>query len=102
MSEWIYFIHAPREDFPATMTPDEEAVWAQHFERLKSLHEQGTVLLAGPTLGEVNTGIVVFRAEDAEAAEALMAQDPVVGGGWAEAELRPFRVSLFGDKGGVE
>ena len=25
--EWIYFIHAPREDFAATMTPDERAVW---------------------------------------------------------------------------
>ena len=22
MAEWIYFLHTPREDFAATMTPD--------------------------------------------------------------------------------
>jgi hypothetical protein len=30
MAEWIYFIHAPREDFAATMTEQEQAVWATH------------------------------------------------------------------------
>ena len=28
MSEWIDFIHAPREDFAATMSEPERAVWA--------------------------------------------------------------------------
>jgi len=36
MADWIYFIHAPRENFADTMT-DEEAVWSAHFERLKRL-----------------------------------------------------------------
>jgi hypothetical protein len=31
MAEWIYFIHAPRDDLAATMT--ERAVWAEHFGR---------------------------------------------------------------------
>ena len=30
MSEWIYFIHAPRENFGATMTDEERAVWDEH------------------------------------------------------------------------
>jgi len=31
MAEWIYFIHAPRENFAATMTDEEDRVWSEHF-----------------------------------------------------------------------
>lgn len=51
MAEWIYFLHAPREDFAATMTADEERVWGIHFDRLKRLLAEGTLIMAGPTLG---------------------------------------------------
>jgi uncharacterized protein YciI len=95
MSEWIYFIHPPREDFAATMTAEEVAVWAVHFERLKSLLARGTLVLAGPTLGPTNTGIVVFEAPDEDAARIIMDEDPVIVGGFARGELRPFRVSLL-------
>ena len=27
MAEWIYFIHPLRDNFAATMTPEEEEVW---------------------------------------------------------------------------
>ena len=53
MGEWVYFIHPPRENFAATMTPEEEAVWDVHFDRLKRLLDEGTLILAGPTLGPV-------------------------------------------------
>ncbi len=46
MAEWIYFLHTPREDFAATMTPDEERVWGLHFERLKRLLAKGTPVMA--------------------------------------------------------
>ena len=95
MSEWIYFLHAPRSDFAATMTDDEREVWALHFELLKRRLAEGTVVLAGPTLGAVNTGIVVFEAADEPAARRIMESDPVVDGGFARGELRPFRVSLL-------
>jgi uncharacterized protein YciI len=95
MSEWVYFLHPPREDFAATGTDEEEAVWAVHFERLKDLLARGTVVLAGPTLGPTNTGIVVFEAPDAESARRIMDEDPVIVGGFARGELRPFRVSLL-------
>jgi uncharacterized protein YciI len=95
MSEWIYFLHPPRADFAATMTAEEEAVWSVHFERLTSLLAHGTVVLAGPTLGPTNTGIVVFEAPDEHAARRVMDEDPVIVGGFARGELRPFRVSLL-------
>ena len=50
MSEWIYFIHAPRENFAATMTDEEKTVWAEHFVRFQRLLAQGVIVLVGPTL----------------------------------------------------
>jgi uncharacterized protein YciI len=93
--EWIYFIHAPREDFAATITPDERAVWDTHFERLQRLTREGVMLLVGPTLGRINTGIAVFEAPDEESARRIMEEDPAIASGIATGELRPFMVALL-------
>ena len=95
MAEWIYFIHAPRDDFAATMTVDEREVWTVHFERLQRLLAEGTLILAGPTLGPVNTGICIFEADDEEAARRIMEDDPAIASGIATGELRPFMVALL-------
>ena len=95
MSEWIYFIHAPRENFAETMTDEEKAVWAEHFARFQRLLAQGVIVLVGPTLGPVNTGIAIFEAPDEPAARQIMDEDPVIAGGFARGELRPFHVSLL-------
>jgi uncharacterized protein YciI len=95
MAEWIYFIHPPRDDFAATMTDEERAVWAVHFARFERLLAEGSIVLVGPTLGSINTGICIFEAPDEAAARRLMDDDPVLAGGFARGELRPFRVSLL-------
>jgi len=95
VAEWVYFIHPPRSDFAETMSDEESGVWAEHFERYQRLLEDGTLGLAGPTLGSVNTGIFIFEAPDESAARRVMDEDPVIAGGYATGELRPFRVSLM-------
>ena len=95
MAEWIYFIHPPRENFAETMTAEEKAVWQEHFVRYQRLLAEGVLVLVGPTLGEVNTGITIFEAPDEEAARRIMEEDPVISGGFARGELHPFRVSLL-------
>lgn len=95
MSEWIYFIHPPRPNFAETMTEEESAVWEVHFERYLRLLDEGTLILAGPTLGPVNTGVFIFEAEDEASARKVMEEDPVISGGYATGELRPFRVSIM-------
>jgi uncharacterized protein YciI len=55
----------------------------------------GTLMLVGPTMGSINTGIAIFEAPDEESARRIMDEDPVVAGGYARGELRPFRVSLL-------
>ena len=95
METFIYFIHPPRDDFAATMTDDEKSVWAEHFDRLQCLLAAGQLILAGPTLGRINTGVAVFEAADEDAARQVMAADPAISRGYARGELRPFRVSLL-------
>jgi uncharacterized protein YciI len=95
MAEWVYFIHPPRDDFAETMTDPEQQAWGRHWERLKRLFADGTVILVGPTLGRVNTGLCVFEAPDEAAALELMNGDPTITEGFARGELRPMRVSLL-------
>jgi uncharacterized protein YciI len=95
MAEWIYFIHSPREDFAATMTDDEKHVWAAHFENLQRMLAEGTLVMAGPTLGRINTGIAVIEAPDEAAARRIMEEDPAIASGIAKGELRGMRVSLL-------
>ncbi len=99
MADWIYFIHAPRENFAETMTDEEQAVWGVHFERFQRMLAEGSLILVGPTLGPVNTGIAIFEAPDEAAAQRIMDEDPVIAGGFARGELRPFRVSLLRGRG---
>ena len=77
------------------MTDEEIAVWGVHFERFQRLLAEGTIVLVGPTLGPVNTGIAILEAPDEDAARRIMEDDPVIAGGFATGELRPFRVSLL-------
>ncbi len=100
MAEWIYFIHPPRDNFAATMTDEEKRVWDVHFERLERLLAEGVMVLVGPTLGVVNTGIAIFEAPDEAAARRIMDEDPVITRGYARGELRPFRISLLRGRDG--
>jgi uncharacterized protein YciI len=100
VAEWIYFIHPLRDNFAATMTDEERAVWSVHFERFERMLAEGTLILVGPTLGSTNTGITIFDAPDEAAARRIMEEDPVIAGGFARGELRPFRVSLMRGRDG--
>jgi uncharacterized protein YciI len=95
MAEWLYFIHPPRDNFADTMTDAEIEVWGRHFERFQRLLADGVIILVGPTLGPKNTGIAILEAPDEAAARRLMEEDPVIAEGFAQGELRPFRVSLL-------
>ena len=95
MPDWIYLIHPPRDDFAATMTEAEEEAWGRHWARIQRLYADGSVILVGPTLGRVNTGICIFEAPDEPAARAFMEADPAIAEGFARGELRPMRVSLL-------
>ena len=54
MTEWIYFLHPPRDDFAATMTEEERVAFAEHAEWLARLLADGVLIVAGPTGGPIN------------------------------------------------
>jgi uncharacterized protein YciI len=101
MTQYLYRIQPTR----ATMltegaTEAEAAKVSAHFNYLKSLMEQGVVILAGRTLNTDPTsfGIIIFNADSDEAARALVDADPAVSGGVMRAELFPYRVALIEEK----
>ena len=77
------------------MTEAEGEAWGRHWARIKRLFDEGRVVVVGPTLGRINTGLCVFEAPDEAAATAFMNEDPAIAGGFARGELRPMRVSLL-------
>ncbi len=78
-------------------TPEEERIVEAQYNYLRSLTDQGVVILAGRTLNtdETSFGIVIFRAESEQAAQNIVAEDPAVKGGVMRAELYPYRVALM-------
>jgi uncharacterized protein YciI len=94
MAEFIYFCRPVRETFLEDATQAELAVVAEHFEYLKDLHAKGRLILAG-RCQDGPPGIVVFEAEDEQAAAVVMQNDPAVIGGIFEADVHPYRVALM-------
>ncbi len=95
MPEYLYLIHPYRHGFFDAPTPKEEAVLEEHFTYLKKAAEAGTVLLAGPCTDDT-FGLVVFRAENDDAAKVFMFSDPSVKKNVMVAELHPMRISIRG------
>jgi uncharacterized protein YciI len=95
VSEWVFFMHPPRDDFVATMTDAERSAFAAHTAWLRNLLADGVLIVAGPCLGQVNTGIAIFEAPDEEAARRIVAGEPVTSGGYMRGDLRPYRLGLL-------
>ena len=95
MSEWVFFMHPPRDDFTATMSGAERAAFDAHAAWLRDLLADGRLIAAGPCLGQVNTGIAIFEATSEEEARRIAAGEPVTGGGYMRGDLRPFRLGML-------
>lgn len=78
-------------------TEEEAAIVSEHFNYLKTLTEQGVVFLAGRTLNTdaSSFGIIIFEADNQEAAQVIVASDPAVSRGVIRAELFPYRIALM-------
>lgn len=97
-SDYIYRLRPTRLAM-LTEGPTEHEVAATqaHFAYVQRAVEEGVALLAGrtSTADEGTFGIVIFRMESEEEAQAFMEKDPAVRDGVMEAELFPFRLALL-------
>jgi uncharacterized protein YciI len=98
--EYLYMLRVTR---PGVLsegpTEAEAAARERHFDYVRGLKEAGALILAGRTQAEPerSVGLVIFRADDAEAARAIMEADPAVAEGIMTAELFGFPVAFAGD-----
>lgn len=72
MSEWVLFMHPPREDFIATMSGAEWAAFDAHAAWLRRLLADGLLIASGPRLGRVNTGIATFETPSEGEAQQIV------------------------------
>jgi uncharacterized protein YciI len=95
MREFAMMIRPVRPTFLQDATEAERARVGEHFEYLKRLRDEGTVILAG-RCDDAAFGICVFRAADEAAAKKFVNDDPAVKSGVFTAVLHPFHVALVG------
>jgi uncharacterized protein YciI len=82
-----------RDGWPDDMTPSEQQIMGAHFEFLKELARQGTVLLAGPCF-EPTFGLIILETADQEEATRIMEREPSVVGRVHTYEIQPMRVAI--------
>jgi uncharacterized protein len=101
MNEKMQFLYQlkliPRLLEEKNWTEEDNAIVAEHFDRLQMLTEKKVVILAGRTLNmdKDGFGIVIFEADNNEEAEEIMEKDPAVAKGIMTAKLFPYRVALL-------
>ena len=96
MMQFLYKIAPARLEMVSGGPTDEETtIMSQHSDYLRSLTDQGTVLLFGRTHNsDARTfGLAIFRAESQDEALSIMNNDPAVKKGVMLAELYPYKVA---------
>jgi len=81
------------DDMPARRVAFRDA----HLALARAAHERGELLIAGAFAEPPNGAVLVFRGDDAAAAEAFVAADPYVANGLVTAwRIRPWLVGVGG------
>ncbi|HKZ43715.1 MAG TPA: YciI family protein [Anaerolineales bacterium] len=94
MAEFIYLIHPMRDEFFDNPSENEVVAMQEHYNYLKAGVKSGQVVIAGPCMDN-SFGLVIFKAENENAANAFMMADPSIKKNIMIAELHPFKVSLI-------
>lgn len=97
MQQFIYELVPVRPemvDNPDLWTEDDLKMADDHFAYLSKATDEGRLILAGRSLDGKGPAVVIFEAEDEEAARCFMEADPFVSRGFATATVHPFRVAL--------
>ena len=94
MAEWIYFIHPPRENFAATMTDEEARSGASTSSGSSGCWPRARSSSSGRPSARPTPASRSSR-RPTRGGPRIMEEDPVIAGGFARGELRPFRVSLL-------
>ena len=93
---YLYKLIAAQPEMMAKgLTPEQTQIMQEHLDHLKSLSDEGLIVLAGRTLNndETTFGIVMLRADSDAAAGEIMSRDPGIRKGLFRATLFPFLIT---------
>lgn len=91
MSDWRYVMFIERGKTYNKLTKE---IITQHVENLRALDNAGKIELVGAFKGYPGVaGMVVFKTESYEEAEALCQQEPLVALGYASYKLRNLQLA---------
>ena len=72
---------------------EEHDMLEAHWRYLRQMHEEGTLVVAGPSwVVDDRFGIGVFDLRERAEVEAILAEDPAITSGAMQAEIRPMRI----------
>ena len=72
---------------------DERELLEAHWSYLRKLHDDGKLVVAGPSwIGDDPFGVGIFDLDDRAEVEAIVAADPGVTGGALTPEIRPMKI----------
>jgi uncharacterized protein YciI len=98
LQQYVYVLKlTPRMQEATAWTDSENGVIGRHFARLAKATDAGQVILAGRTTEALDKtfGLVIFEAENEEAARRFMESDPAVEANIMSATLHPYSVALY-------
>ncbi len=91
MDQWLYVMMIKRGKSYNRVTKD---VISQHVENLRKLDESGKLELCGPLKGYPGmAGMVIFKTQSYEEADALCRLEPLVAQGYATYTLASLQVA---------
>ena len=91
MEKWLYVMTIKKSKTYNKMT---KAVVEKHVENLRQLDADGKIELCGPFKGYPGVaGMVIFKTQSYEEADALCKLDPLVVGGFATYTLAALQVA---------
>ena len=89
MEKWLYVMTIKKSKTYNRVT---KAVITEHVENLRRLDAEGKIELCGPFKGYPGVaGMVIFKTETYEEAEALCQREPLVAEGFATDKLKPLQ-----------
>ncbi|MDY7107163.1 MAG: YciI family protein [Planctomycetota bacterium] len=97
-NEFICFLEPTRAGMVDQPTDTEAEAVEEHAAYLARLTEAGIVVLAGRTTEKPHVGIIILRAADRSAAEAIMHDDPALRAGVFRPRLQAFRIALHQER----
>ena len=93
MSEYAVILKPLRDNFVATITPEETEIAQRHFAYFSALYDQGKLKFAG-RCEDGFLGLAIIEAGSEEEVRRFMADDPAVSAGLMSHTIKAWRTAL--------